>query len=414
MPSPPAQPRPGRRRALQALGAGAALGAARAWPRNAPPAAASTAALRLLAHGSLPSGTRFKDTLVGGLSGLAYDAPNNLWYALSDDRSRHAPARCYVLRLPPFASGQPLRPEWVDVITLRGADGQPFPRHAVDPEALALRRDAASGQTTLLWTSEGDIRGRRPPALYESALDGRLLRELPLPAHLREVGRPRRGPRDNDTLEGLALSPDGRHAWAAMEGALAQDQASATPGAPPGPCRITRFDLASGRADRQLAYLPEPEPFGPAMPHGVAPSGVSEILLLDEHRMWVLERAWSLATGVSVRLYEADLAAASDTLGTDTLRPGRYRPAPKRLLLDFRHSGLPHVDNFEAMAWGPPLPDGRISPPRSAASQPALPPEGASAALGRPGGGRTLVLCTDDNFNPLQVTQFVVLEVTPP
>ena len=344
------------------------------------------AQLKLLAHGSLPSGTEFKGTLVGGLSGLAYDQPNNLWYALSDDRSRHAPARCYVLRLPPLAAGQPLRPEWVDVITLRGPDGHPFARQQIDPEALALRPGTGGGRPTLLWASEGNIRTRVAPALYESALDGRLLRTLPLPTHLREMGRVRRGPRNNKTLEGLALTPDSRHAWAAMEGALAQDRGTTSPAAPPGPCRITRFDLATGHADRQVAYLPEPEPFGPAMPHGVADSGVSEILLPNERHVWVLERAWSLATGVSVRLYEADLDAASDTLDLDTLRPGGFRPAPKRLLLDFRASGLPHVDNFEAMAWGPPLPNGH----------------------------RTLVLCTDDNFNPLQVTQFVVFQVTTP
>ena len=307
-----------RRRLL--IGASAAA-AALAVPvlRARERGAAPPPPLKLLAHGSLPSGTEFKGTLVGGLSGLAYDAPNNLWYALSDDRSRHAPARCYVLRLPPFAAGQPLRPEWVDVITLRGADGRPFARQQVDPEALALRPGSGGQPATLLWASEGNIRARIAPALYESALDGRLLRQLPLPAHLREIGRLRRGPRNNETLEGLALAPDGRHAWAAMEGALAQDRGTASPAAPPGPCRITRFDLASGRADRQVAYLPEPEPFGPAMPHGVADSGVSEILLRDERHVWVLERAWSLATGVSVRLYEADLDGASDTLGVGTL-----------------------------------------------------------------------------------------------
>ena len=274
-----------RRRLL--IGASAAA-AALAVPvlRARERGAAPPPPLKLLAHGSLPSGTEFKGTLVGGLSGLAYDAPNNLWYALSDDRSRHAPARCYVLRLPPFAAGQPLRPEWVDVITLRGPDGRPFARQQVDPEALALRPGSGGQPATLLWASEGNIRARIAPALYESALDGRLLRQLPLPAHLREIGRLRRGPRNNETLEGLALAPDGRHAWAAMEGALAQDRGTASPAAPPGPCRITRFDLASGRADRQVAYLPEPEPFGPAMPHGVADSGVSEILLRDERHVW--------------------------------------------------------------------------------------------------------------------------------
>ena len=82
-----------RRRLL--IGASAAA-AALAVPvlRARARGAAPPPPLKLLAHGSLPSGTEFKGTLVGGLSGLAYDAPNNLWYALSDDRSRYAPARC--------------------------------------------------------------------------------------------------------------------------------------------------------------------------------------------------------------------------------------------------------------------------------------------------------------------------------
>ncbi|MBK6615326.1 esterase-like activity of phytase family protein [Ottowia sp.] len=407
MTGPDRTPPLSRRAALRALAGAAALlgGGARALQ----PPAAGTPALKLIAHGSLASGQSFQNTTIGGLSGLAGDARTGLWYALSDDRSRHAPARCYVLRLPPFAAGQPLLPQWVDVITLLGPDGQPFPRHRVDPEALALRQDEATGATTLLWTSEGDLRARIPPALYESALDGRLLRELPLPPLLRQTGARGRGPRNNETLEALATTPDGRHAWAGMESALAQDAGG--PGAPAGPCRITRFDLARGRADRQVAYLPEPLPFGMALPHGPAESGVAEVLVADEHRLWVLERAWTPATGVSARLYEADLRGASDTLGIDTLRPGRYRPTPKRLLLDLRASGLPHVDNFEAMAWGPPLPGGWTSPPSSAASHAALPPEGAPTALGRPGGGRTLVMMTDDNFNPLQVTQFAAFEV---
>lgn len=362
--------------------------AAAGLPAHARNLALDKPTLRLITHGSLRAGTEFKGTLVGGLSGLAWDAQTDLWYALSDDRSRHAPARCYVLRLPPPVAGVPWLPQWVDVITLRGADGQPFARHAVDPEALALRRDAATGATTLLWTSEGDIRARVLPAIYESALDGRLLRQLPLPEALRELGNTGRGPRNNETLEGLALAPSGRHVWAAMESALAQDQAAMpvrpATGAATGPCRVTRFDLASGLPDRQIGYLPEPLPFGPLMPSGPSESGISEILMLDERRLWVLERAYSLATGVSARLYEADLSTATDTLAVDTLRPGHYRPAAKRLLLDLGKSGLPHVDNFEAMAWGPP----------------------------QASGARTLVLTTDDNFNPLQVTQFAAFEVS--
>ena len=387
MPAFPRFPAMSRRTALRALAAGAAL----AWPalrarQSIDDGPAALPALRLLAHGRLPLGTEFKGTPVGGLSGLAYDDRTGLWYALSDDPSQRAPARCYVLRLPPFSAEQPLLPEWVDVITLRDARGRPFRRHHVDPEALALRRDPVSGRTSLLWTSEGHVRDGVALALYESALDGRLLRELRLPAHLRELGAPERGPRHNLTLEGLALTPDGRHAWTAMEGALAQDQTAHASAAQPGPCRLTRIDLTSGRADREVAYLPDAAPFGLFAPLGPVFSGVTEILWQDAEHLWVLERAWSLATGVSARLYEADLGGASNTLGTDTLRPGDYRPAAKRLLLNLRDIGLPHIDNFEAMAWGPSLSNDH----------------------------RTLLLCTDDNFNRLQLTQFMVFEVASP
>jgi hypothetical protein len=270
----------------------------------------------------------------------------------------------------------------LDEITLLDADGRPFARRSVDPEALAQRRDPITGAVSLLWASEGDIRARIPPAVYESGLDGRLLRTLAMPRLLRELGRLGYGPRNNEALEGLAVTPDGQHVWAAMEGALVQDRDNLTPGTPPGPCRITRFDLATGRADRQVAYLPEARPFGPLMPQGDVESGIADILVADAERMWVLERAWTLSTGVSARLYEADLSAATDTLGLDTLTR-RVRPAAKRLLLDLRQSGLAHIDNFEAMAWGPPSPAGRP----------------------------TLYLCTDDNFNPLQVTQFAAFEL---
>ena len=378
-----------RRRWLQLAGTAGAAGAALApglgiaRPRQPRSSSAALPTLRLLTHGSLATGTEFKGTLVGGLSGLAWDATTDLWYALSDDRSRHAPARVYVFRLPPLASGQPLVPQWVDVITLLGADGKPYPRHSVDPEALALRRDTVTGQTTLLWTSEGDIRARIPPSLHEATLGGRLLRTFTLPRQLTEIGRLGRGPRHNDTLEGLTLTPDGRHVWAAMEGALTQDGDHLTPGAPPGLCRLTRFDLVSGEADRQIAYLPEARPFGPLMPQGSVESGISEILMPDPDHLWVLERAWHMTTGVSARLYEIDLTHAANTLAIDTLNARRVRAAPKRLILDLRQSGLPHIDNFEAMAWGPTLPNGR----------------------------RSLVVCTDDNFNPLQVTQFAAFEV---
>ncbi|MCC2675513.1 MAG: hypothetical protein K0R58_2460, partial [Ramlibacter sp.] len=117
---------------------------------------------------------------------------------------------------------------------------------------------------------------------------------------------------------------------------------------------------------------------------GFTDNGVSEILMADERRMLVLERAFTLGVGMSLRLYEIDTRAASDTLSIERLAPGDYRPAAKQLVADFSSLGLSRLDNTEGMCWGRRLANGK----------------------------RTLVCVSDDNFNLLQVTQFVAFEYT--
>jgi hypothetical protein len=55
----------------------------------------------------------------------------------------------------------------------------------------------------------------------------------------------------------------------------------------------------------------------------------------------------------------------------------------KRLVLDLDQAGIGLVDNIEAAAWGPRLPNGNA----------------------------TLMLVSDDNFAPHQVNQFLAFEV---
>jgi hypothetical protein len=337
--------------------------------------------LRLLGEGLLPHRLSFKGTTVGGLSGLDFDAASGIWAVLSDDRSDLQPARFYTLRLD-VAAGRPLAPELLDVVTLRQAAGTPYPpRRAggevVDPEALRL----LPGGRTLLWTSEGDARVKQSPALREARIDGSHVRDIALPATL-GLGPPGTGPRNNLSLEGLAVTPDARSAWITMEGPLVQDGPPPKVGDGGGPCRFTQLDLAAGRATRQIAYQPDPVPRAAAVPGGFADNGVSEVLMLDAHRMLVLERAYMMGVGMSLRLYEIDTRAASDTLAQDRLRAGDYRPAAKQLVADFASLGLARLDNTESLAWGPLLANGH----------------------------RMLVVVSDDNFNPMQVTQFAAFE----
>ena len=367
-----------RRALLRGTASACALAAAGCSTRAPLPAAVPDAPrLRLLGETSLPHGMPFRGTTVGGLSAIDHDPASGLWLALSDDRSERQAARFYTLRVDLREPG--LAVEVLDVATLRQADGQPFPPRnsrgeVVDPEGLRL----LPGGRGFLWTSEGDGVVEQPPMLREAGLDGRHVRDFETPAMFRFAQRPGSGPRNNQTFEGLALTPDARTAWVAMEAALQQDGPEPGVGRPGGPCRFTAFDVASGRPVRQVAYLPDAIPRAPTVPGAPADNGVSEILMVDASRMLVLERAFMFGVGNSLRIYEIDTARASDTLAQERLHAGDYVPAAKRLVADFAQLGLARLDNTEGMCWGPPLANGH----------------------------RSLVVVSDDNFRARQVTQF--------
>lgn len=385
-----------------------ALGLAGCATGFAPPGDPASAApdLRLLGESRLAHRLGFKGTTVGGISGIDYDPKTDLWYLLSDDRSDLSPARFYTARIAVGPGGLGAV-ELLDVVTLRQPDGSAYPSRrsasranplVADPESIRWRPETG----TLLWSSEGDAKLGLDPFVREVRPDGSHLRELALPAMFRMQG-PDSGPRDNLAFEGLALTPDGRQLWVAMEAALAEDGPLPTFGAVGGPCRFTCFDLASGAAIRQIAYVPDAIPRPPQPVSAYADNGVSEILMLDATRMLVLERAYMAGyptgQGNSLRIYLIDTAQAPNTLATPVLRPGGFQAAPKRLWADLdrftRFAGQPgsppnglaplldRLDNTEAMAWGPRLPSG----------------------------ARSLVLGSDDNFNPQQITQFIALSV---
>jgi len=382
-----------RRRLVAGAGAAAVLGLAGcAAPLPVPaPGQPPRARLRLIGESHIAHRLQFQGSTVGGLSGMDYDPAAGLYYLISDDGSSINPARFYTARIALGMDSLGM-PELQGVATLRQADGGAYPSAlqggpVPDPEAIRWR--AASN--TLLWTSEGHAPTGTAPWLREARPDGSFVRELALPAMFNfQAGA---GPRGNLTLEGLALAPDGRTAWIAMENALLQDGPVPTVQAPGGPCRFTEIDLSSGKALRQIAYVPDAIPRAPVPPTAFADNGAAEILMLDAERMLVLERAymagWGDGAGNSLRLYLIDTRQASDTLNLPALLPGAYRPAGKTLLADFSAftgSGagprLKRLDNTEGMSWGPVLPNGR----------------------------RSLMFISDDNFSARQVTQWLAFE----
>lgn len=373
-----------RRRLLLATGA-AALAGCQPLGRLPTDSAAplSQPSLRLIGEARIAHGTRFEDTSVGGLSGLDYDAQGSRWFAISDDRHEINPSRFYTLRLPVSATG--IGPvDITGVAYLHQADGSLFaPRKGAsgvvaDPEAIRWRPDTG----TLLWTSEGDPALGLDPLLHEVRPDGRFVRAYAPPAHLMADREGRVGPKPNLAWEGLALAPDGKTAWTAMEGALVQDGPEPTSLQRGGHCRIQQWDLAKGSVVAEFAYPRERMPAAPVPPGAWADLGLSEILAVDAQRLLVMERGYITGYGVTVRLFLAWPASGSNTLGQLRLTPGNHQPMRKRLVADLRTLKLAQLDNLEGMSWGPPL--------------------GA--------GLRSLVLMSDDNFSPRQVTQFLAFE----
>jgi hypothetical protein len=374
---------------LAALCASALLALSACAPLPPATAPATTAApLRLIGSVSLPFGTTYGGTTVGGLSGIDYDPVQQQYLLISDDRSTHDPARVYMARLH-YTAERLAPPEFTGITFLRHANGQrfPSPRQPIDgmdvPDAEAVRW--VPGTTRFLWTSEGDFaRGWGPQLRENRSEDGAAVRSFVLPQSFTPAPRERRGPRGNGTLEGLALTPDARTAWVSMELPWWQDGPEATPTSAGAPVRITALDVANGAALRQIAYQPDAVPQPRRTPLGPQMNGVSEVLADGPHHLLVLERAYSAGRGFSVRLYRIDTREGSDTLALEALTQGNHRAVPKTLVADLGSLGL-SVDNLEGMTWGPPLADGT----------------------------RVLVLVSDDNFNPAQATQFVALAYRP-
>ena len=326
--------------------------------------------LRLIGQQVLPRRTDFQGTVVGGLSGIDYDAANRRYVLVSDDRtttdSPNAP-RLYIANLN-FDASAFSSVQLLSTVKLLQPDGSVYPKvpdlRVADPESVRI--DPANGN--LVWVSEGDraLTAVPPrvidPFVREIAADGRHVREYSLPAMFK-MSTSDSGPRGNLVFEGLSFTPTGRELAVLMEGPLFQDGPAATVAAGANG-RITLFDRASGTATAQYAYPIERVQATPVPDTAFTVSGATEILAVTDKRFLVLERSFSVGVvGNQVRLYEIDVGAATNVLSQASLLGGAARPVTKRLVLDFEtlKGQLGGIANLEGMTFGPRLANGNPS-----------------------------------------------------
>jgi hypothetical protein len=346
--------------------------------------------LEFLDEYQLPK-TKLGDTPVGGLSGITYDRQRDRFYTISDDRSEFAPARFYTLKLNLDATNSAsLKIKQVDiekVTFIKGEDGKSFPKVSIDSEGIAL-----SPSGTVFISSEGVARNSIPPFVREFDLQtGQTKRSLPIPDRYIPVikdGQQVQGVRDNLGFESLTINPGGYgnrtiepfRLFTATESALVADNdlGSSEQGATKN--RMLHYLVEEGRALLVSEHLYQMDP----PPEGAQYHGLAELLSVDQGGHFLsLERSLSL-NGFTVKLFQLAMGGATDTSTIASLKgPLKgVQPIQKKLLLDLTQLGI-KLDNLEGMTLGPRLPDG----------------------------SQSLLLISDDNFNPLQITQLLLFRL---
>jgi hypothetical protein len=337
---------------------------AMAWLGPSP--AQAHGGLQFLGQAIVPTGTSFRGTTVGGLSSIAYDARRGVYYTISDDPSQFQPARFYTVGLD-VRDGRLTNDDvhFQDVTTLLAPDGKPYPLNSLDPEGLGLTRDHE-----LIITSEGFANNLIDPFVRRYSLGGSFLSSLPVTEDFLPNADHTRGVRQNLGFESAGVSRDGRYLFTGTENALVQDGPAATV-SNGSPSRLMRYDLRTGRLDRQWIYETDPVAEPPVPLTQFSVNGLVELLPLDDDRLLAMERSFSVGapgTGNTIKIYEVSLRGAHAD-----------RPVHKKLVLNLADLGIP-LDNIEGLTFGPRLCDGR----------------------------RTVVLVSDNNFAATQFTQFLL------
>lgn len=345
-------------------------------------------ALTLVGQFSIASLGRFPPIMglpFGGVSGLTTRNAGREIYGISDAQTGGRIYR-FALRDP----GGAMRVETLSSISLAMAPGDESPDH----EGIALLPDA-----TFAVAAEGTSREPRlPPSVNIYGRHGDFVRRLTVPEKFvpEPKGPVTKGARGNAGFESLTLSPDGQRLFTAAETALIQDgdAASFDAGAR---TRILEFVARRNTFEpaREFAYDLEPLQKPPYAPNFYI-NGLVELLALDRTTLLALERGFvenreTPAQGRNtIRLFKITVTGATDISSLDSLKGHtEVVPATKTLLLDLSNvEGLspelaPSLDNFEGLAFGPRLPDGRAS----------------------------LILVSDDNFSAAQRTWFLLFAI---
>lgn len=343
-------------------------------------AASAAAQVRFLGSTLIPPDARdmsgLKDELPGGTphdrlgsmgSAIAYSGKGERYLMLADRGPNNGldPYRCrwheFDIHVAP-GEAEPVRCTLVSTTLMSGPDGpylglstlwstDPLRQRRLDPEGIRVLPDG----DVLISDEYGPI-----VALFERAT-GRRKHVFPMPKGFAvskpsgdgalETTQNAEGRVSNHGFEGLALSPDGRRAFALLQAPLIQDG-----GRDGVNLRMLEIDLATDALRQVVVPLDKPKLV------------TCEVLAIDDHRFLMIERDGKAGPeSACKRIVEIDIAGATDVSDRATLPAGalppEIKPAARKVVLDMLSPGsgidrasLP--EKVEGLAFGPPLPSG--------------------------------------------------------
>lgn len=320
----------------------------------------------------LSGGSSVNNGRLGYFSDIYYDTNRNEWWGLSD-RGPGGGTLNYNTRVQRFTldvdfnTGAISNFKIAETVVFQSA-GQglnglaPNPKSqlglAFDPEGVVINPRTG----TFLVSDEYG------PSVREFSRSGELIRTFNTPANLvprnaatgvanyADDSGNTAGKRTNRGFEGLAISPDGKYAYAMLQSAMLDE------GAGNGSVnRIVKFDISTGEAVAQYAYQ---------MKRSGQGQGISALVAINDHEFYVLERN-NRGIGVGAELatadkevYRIDLSGATDVSGLN-LSTGSYTKVSKSgQILDLDANTLAALggkspEKWEGLAIGPKLANGK-------------------------------------------------------
>lgn len=335
--------------------------------------------LRLIAEQNMSTGEKFKETEIGGLSGIVFDSKKNRFIAISDDRTVINNARFYEFEFSLDEKSFSIKP--AEVVILKSKDGEPFKQKAVDFEGITL-----VGNEILL-SSEGGLNHMPPifPEVLRFTREGNYKGNLEISDKFfpsKEIEM-KKGPRDNLAFEALSATKDGKFVFMGNEEALFQDGRTSTPNFG----STVRIILFSNLVPvKEFGYLLEKVPSIAVGGLTVGENGLVDIVAIDEKNFFSLERSFlPLAKKTVIRIFKNHIdEKTSDISKMDSINKLKITPVTKVLVSDFSEFPI-KTDNVEGLCFGPLLANGH----------------------------QTLIAVSDNNFSKTQRTEFLAFEILP-